>query len=123
MQAIDKLKTDLDDWEKSSGHNPGHNDFDRLRTIFGRNIPKIPEDTMAALFASFLSRFGSGEAPRKALDWLSAIGSLLLCDFDNSQLDKEDWVEIRDLITTDSGEIDMDILSYVLGKALEHGAI
>lgn len=123
MQTIDKLKSDLDDWEKSTKSNPQNSDFDQLRTIFSRSVPKVPEDTMAALFASFLSRYGSLETKGLALDWLSTVGSLLLCDFDDSQLSTDDWLEIREIITTDSGEIDMEVLSYVLGKALEHGAL
>ncbi|HQO65249.1 MAG TPA: hypothetical protein PLI66_00835, partial [Spirochaetales bacterium] len=84
-----------------------------------------PGETMAALFTTFLSRYGSGgsEYSAKAIDWLAGVGSLLLSDYDGTPFTREDWEEIRDIVTVESGEIDMDTLSYVLGQALEHGAV
>ncbi len=125
MQAIDKLKSDVDDWVRHSGRTPGNREFDTLRSIFARSIPKIPDDTLAALFTTFLSRYGaSGSgAPSKAIDWLSGVGSLLLSDYDGTPFSLEDWEEIRELVTIDSGEIDLETLTYILGQALEHGAI
>jgi len=46
-----------------------------------------------------------------------------LSDYDGTPFSREDWDEIRDLVTIDSGEIDVDTLTYVLGQALEHGAL
>ena len=125
MQAIDKLKSDLDDWSRRSGKNPGNRDFDLLRSTFARSMPKIPDDTMAGIFTTFLSRYGSGdqESAARAMDWLAGVGSLLMSDYDGTPFAKADWEEIRELVTIDSGEIDMETLTYVLGQALEHGAL
>ena len=125
MQAIDKFKSDLDDWVRRSGAAAGNREFDSLRSIFARSVPKVPGETLAALFTTFLSRYGSGGADgsSKALDWLAGIGSLLLSDYDGTPFTREDWEEIRDIVTVDSGEIDVDVLTYVLGQALEHGAL
>lgn len=125
MQAIDKLKSDMDDWVRRSGKAPGNKEFDALRATFARTVPKVPDETLAALFATFLSRFGSGspDETAKAIDWLAGVGSLLLSDYDGTDFSREDWDEIRELVTIDSGEIDVDTLTYVLGQALEHGAL
>jgi len=125
MQAIDKLKSDLDDWVRRSGRTPGNREFDALRSTFARSVPKVPDDTLAALFTTFLSKFGtSGDGDsEKAVDWLAGVGSLLLSDYDGTQFSKADWEEIREIVTIDSGEIDVDMLTYVLGQALEHGAL
>ena len=125
MQAIDKLKSDMDDWVRRSGRAPGNREFDALRSTFARSVPKVPDDTLAGLFTTFLSRYGSGstEEAASAMDWLSGVGSLLMADYDGTPFSKADWEEIRELITIDSGEIDVDTLTYVLGQALEHGAL
>lgn len=125
MQAIDKLKSDIDDWARRCGTAPGNREFDALRTTFARAVPKVPDDTLAALFTTFLSRYGAGghDAAANAMTWLAGIGSLLLNDYDGTPFSRADWEEIRDLVTIDSGEIDVDTLSYVLGLALEHGAV
>ncbi|HPE89302.1 MAG TPA: hypothetical protein P5298_08370 [Spirochaetia bacterium] len=125
MQAIDRLKSDLDDWVRRSGRAPGNREFDSLRDTFARSVPKVPGETMAALFTTFLSRYGSGgdESSAAAIDWLAGVGSLLLSDYDGTPFTRDDWEEIREIVTVDSGEIDMDTLSYVLGQALEHGAV
>jgi len=125
MQAIDKLKSDMDDWIRRSGRAPGNREFDSLRATFARSVPKVPDDTLAGLFTTFLSRYSSGSAEEStsAMDWLTGVGSLLLADYDGTPFSKADWEEIRELITIDSGEIDVDTLTYVLGQALEHGAL
>lgn len=125
MQAIDKLKSDMDDWVRRSGRAPGNREFDSLRSTFARSVPKVPDDTLAGLFTTFLSRYGSGaaEETEKAIDWLIGVGSLLLSDYDGTPFSKADWEGIRELVTIDSGEIDVDTLTYVLGQALEHGAL
>jgi hypothetical protein len=125
MQAIDKLKADIDDWVRRSGRTPGNREFDALRAVFARSVPKVPDDTLAGLFTTFLSRYGSSSdnAAGEAVEWLMGVGSLLMSDYDGTPFSKADWEEIRELVTIDSGEIDVETLTYVLGQALEHGAL
>jgi hypothetical protein len=124
MQAIDKLKSDMDDWARQAGPKPGNRDFEAMRLAFSRSVPKVPEETLSALFTTFLSRYGNGGGtPAKAVEWLVGVGSLLLSDYDGTPFTKTEWEEIRELVTIDPGEIDIDTLSYVLGLALEHGAL
>lgn len=129
MQAIDKLKSDIDDWARRSGILSGAKAdtkaLDALRSTFGRAVGPVPQETLAAIFASFLSYFGAdGPAgAARALDWLGGVGSLLLMDYDGTAFSRAEWEEIRDIMTLDSGEIDMEILSYILSQVMEHGGI
>lgn len=122
MLAIDKLKSDLDDWSRRSGGTPGNREFEALRLAFSRSVPGLPSETLSALFATFLSTYGKDGAD-KASTWLAGVGSLFLCDYDDTPFTKAEWEEIREIATVDSGEMDIEVLSYVLGKALEHGAL
>lgn len=125
MQTIDRLRSDLDDWARHAGIAPGNKDFEALRSMFSRSMPQIPDDTIAALFTTFLSRYAAGgaEGCTRALEWLGGIGSLLLCDYDGTPFSRDEWTEIRELVTIDSGEIDIETLTYVLGQTLEHSAL
>ena len=125
MQAIDRLKSDLDDWVRRSGRAPGNREFDSLRDTFARSVPKVPGETMAALFTTFLSRYGSGgdESSAAAIDWLAGVGSLLLSDYDGTPFSAADWAEIRELLTQDAGDMDMDVLSYVMSQVMDHGGL
>lgn len=125
MQAIDKLKSDFDDWTRRAGPNPSRHDLDSLRMAFSRAIGPIPQETISAVFANFLALYGS-DGPRgsaKAVEWLGGIGSLFLMDYDGTPFTREEWAEIEELATVDSGEIDMEVLSYILAQVLEHGAL
>ncbi|MFH2116188.1 MAG: hypothetical protein ABIJ86_16935 [Spirochaetota bacterium] len=125
MQAIDKLKSDLDDWARRSGPSPDRRALDALRVAFSRSVGNIPEDTLSAVFTTFLSLYGSS-GPRRgsgAMDWLGGVGSLLLRDYDGTAFTKDEWAEIREEVTVDAGEIDVETLSYILGQVLEHGGL
>jgi hypothetical protein len=125
MQAIDKLKSDLDDWARRSGPSPDRRALDTLRVAFSRSVGNIPEDTLSAVFTTFLSLYGSN-GPRSgagAMEWLGGMGSLLLQDYDGTPFTKDEWAEIREVVTVDAGEIDVETLSYVLGQVLEHGGL
>ncbi|TFG78902.1 MAG: hypothetical protein E4H20_12370 [Spirochaetales bacterium] len=125
MQAIDKLKSDLDDWERRSTPSADMKALDGLRLSFSRTVGSVPEETISAIFTSFLGLYGS-VGPRqgaKAIEWLGGVGSLFLMDYDGTPFSKAEWEDIRELVTLDAGEIDMDVLSYILSVVMEHGAL
>ncbi len=126
MQAIDKLKSDLDDWvRRNGGAASSPKALDGLRVAFSRSVGSVPNETLSAIFTQFLSLYGS-DGPRngeKAIDWLAGVGSLLLMDYDGTPFSTAEWEDIRELLTLDAGEIDIDILSYILQQVMEHGAI
>ncbi len=125
MQAVDKLKRDLDSWFGQNSGKADNKAFDSLRTLYKRALGNVPESTVAAVYTTFLSFFASsgGRTGQNAIDWLGGVGSLLLMDYDGTEFSRPEWVEIREIVTIDSGDIDMDILSYVLTQVMEHGGI
>jgi hypothetical protein len=125
MQAIDKLKSVLDEWSRKAGPAPDPAAFNALRTTFARWIGAIPPDTIAAVFTAFMekSSLGIERSGTAALDWLGGVGSLLLMDYDGTPFTQPEWIEIRELLTLDAGDMDIDTLTYILGQVLEHGGI
>ncbi|MBU0937056.1 MAG: hypothetical protein KKI09_12235, partial [Spirochaetes bacterium] len=123
MVATDKLSRDLSEWTRQSGTRPTSKDFEALRSRFIRAIGKIPEGTVNSVFTTFLSLYASNgpRAGQGALDWLATVGSLLLMDYDGQPLSREEWAEIRDIVSHDSDRIDLDLLTYVLGQVMDHG--
>ncbi len=122
MQETDKFRTDLDKAVKHARKLPGGPiDTEALRDFFYRSFADIPQDSLAAFFSRFLEKNAEDEA--KALDWLAAVASILLMDYNEQPLSAGDWREIRDDISLCSGEIDLDLLSYVMTLVVDHGAI
>ena len=58
-----------------------------------------------------------------AVAWLGAVGSILLMDYDGTPLDAKEWAELRDSLNLESGDLELELLSYAMGLVLEHGAI
>jgi hypothetical protein len=124
MVAIDKLRRDLDEWQRHCPPAPTTKDFDNLRSRFLRAMGNLPTGTANAIFTSFLARFGSRQADgTAALDWLSGVGSLFLMDFNGQNFSSDEWSEIRDIATHDSGDIDLELLTYILAQVMEHGGL
>lgn len=122
MQETDKFRTDLDKAVRRARKLPGVPvDPEALREFFYRSFATVPQDSLAALFSCFAGKSVEDEAA--ALEWLAAVGSILLMDYNEQPLSPEDWREIRDDISLCSDEIDLDLLSYVMTLVVDHGAI
>jgi hypothetical protein len=121
MQPTEKYRADLDLVLKRAGGRPETQQLEALRVHFLRSVRGVPEEVLAALFASFLERWNRGT--EKAMAWLASVGSILLLDYDGYPHAKEDWEEIRDALSLDAGELDLDILEYALALVVDHGAI
>lgn len=121
MREADRFRSEL---ERIVGKAGSVSDLETIHKFFIRQFPKIPKNTVEGLYSSFISRWGKTEtARRKALDWLGASSSLLDMDFDETILSKEDWMELREIVTPDSGEMDLEILSYIMARIVENGAV
>ncbi len=122
MQAIDKLKTDMDSWARRAGPTPTDRDLDALASLISRAAGPIPRETVSAALGAFLEKRASA-GPRggaAALDWLACVASLFMMDYDGTPLTDAEWAEVKELATVDAGEIDLEVLSYVLSQVLEH---
>ncbi|HWR12444.1 MAG TPA: hypothetical protein VN445_11515 [Rectinemataceae bacterium] len=112
---------------------------DLLRSL--AEADKLPASARAALYGSCVDRyfgflpqasreeiFSSFEIKRQAdaahaSDWLVAMAGIFLQDYDGSPLIDSEWKELRDMLSVDSGELDMDVLTYAMGLVMEHKAL
>lgn len=120
MQATDKFRSDLDLALRRAGSSAEASRLEALRSHFYSSFRNVPEGTLADLFTAFLAKWREGET--KALDWLGGVGSLLLMDYDGTAFSKADWAEIREAVELEQGDIDLDLLTYVMTLVLDHGA-
>jgi hypothetical protein len=51
------------------------------------------------------------------------MASVFLGGYDGGQLSGDDWRELRDILSADSGELDMDTLTYAMTLVVEHKAL
>lgn len=123
MQAIDKLKSDLDAWARRAGTDgaPDAASLERLSSDLARFLGPLPRDTLAAIMDTFRARLDVDR--QAALDWLAGVASLALMDYDGTPFSAADWAEIRELLTQDAGDMDMDVLSYVMSQVMDHGGL
>lgn len=122
MRPSDRLLSDLDDWAGRTAREPEARRFESLKALLGRSLRGIPEDLLAGISErwSVLARGPGGAARARA--WLDAACLLALMDYDGDPpLEREDWSEIRELFSAEAESLDMDLLSYVMERVLDHG--
>lgn len=119
MRETDKFRSDLERAARGRGGAGASNDS--LRSFFYRSFPGVGEEAKSALFASYLERARASE--EKAAEWLAGVGSVLMMDYDGSELSQADWRELRDAIALEEGDLDIGLLEYVMSLVLEHGAL
>jgi hypothetical protein len=121
MQSTDKLLSDLDATLRREQGAPEARRLEAIRRFFYGQFRDIPGETLAALFTTFLEEWRSGED--RALAWLGSVSSILLGDYDGAELSREQWVDIKESVVLSSGEIDLELLNYIMGLVLDHGAL
>lgn len=125
MRIADKLASELLEWYKTS--RPfGAKEYDRLRTIWIRGLAGVPFELADDVFAEFLARCSDSKDMPESMEpikWLTAVGSVLLQDYNGEALSHDDWVQLRDMVNSSAGIMDIDELNYVMQLVVEHGAI
>ena len=121
MQPTDKFRTDLDQTARRASGRGESAEIEAIRSFFHRSFPRVGEEAKASFFASYLERRRS--SPETAPLWLAGVGSVLMMDYDGTSFEKADWEVIRDAVTLEEQEMDMDLLEYVMALVVEHGAI
>lgn len=58
-----------------------------------------------------------------AAEWLATLGTIFAHDYDDSPLSLADWQAVRDIVALGSGEMDMDLVSYIMDLVMEHKAL
>jgi hypothetical protein len=81
-------------------------------------LPLALRDEIGLAFEEKLSKDGE-----RAKAWLIATAGIFLKDYDGSPLNHDEWEELRDMVADFSGELAMDLVSYVMGIVGENGAL
>jgi len=98
--------------------------IESAKTIFLRlAVPILGESAASELFVWWSERHGTAGEPR--FEKLAHIGSFLIGDYDEEKmdLDAEDWAYIRDSISAEAEEMNMDTLSRLMTDLVDRGAL
>lgn len=121
MQPTDKFRTDLDATLRRLEAQTERVRLEAVRSYFYREFPSVTVEVKSALFTTFLEAWRGDQERAKA--WLGSVGSILHMDYDGMPMSKEEWTEIRDSVALDAGELDLDLLGYVMALVVDHGAM
>ena len=92
-----------------------------LKASVERYFGYLPPSTREAISLSFENK--RRENTERASEWLAIMGGIFLKDYDDSPLSVDEWRELRDILSMDAGELDMDLLSYAMTLVVEHKAL
>jgi len=122
MRPSDKLLSDLDNWASRTEKAPEVRRLEALRSLLERSLRGASEDLLSGILErwSVLVRGPGGE--KRSRVWLDAVCLLFLTDYDDDPpLSREDWAQIREIFSAEAESLDMDLLSYVMERVLDHG--
>ncbi|MDR1317367.1 MAG: hypothetical protein LBK13_10900 [Spirochaetales bacterium] len=125
MNASERFYRTLD---KLSGRGLGGT-VEAVRGAFVQAAGKVPEELLKALFLHFLDTFNqSGKAETSFVQEAYSLGryiDLFWMDYSSPSdpFSLEDWQFLRDEVSASAGELDLDILQYIMQQILEHGAM
>jgi hypothetical protein len=121
MKPSQKALSDLSRYLDEADKAPAQARASLHKTEIDHFLGFLPLSLRDEIGHSFEEKFKADQDQAKV--WLGAAASIFLKDYDGSQLTFEEWEQIRDLTADFSGELDMDLISYVMGLVVENGAI
>ena len=122
MRPSDKLLSDLDDWDARSAKNTQNGRLDSLRSLLLRSLGGIPQDLVADVVERWAELSREADDGKRARAWLDGVCLLLMMDYDEkTPLSREDWAQIREMVSAQAEDMDMDVVSYVMEHVLDHG--
>ena len=121
MKPSEKARSDLLRSLAEAEKLPGNARAAHFRSSIERSLAFLPPATREALAFSFDEKRRVDEG--KAIEWLVAVTGIFLKDYEDSPLSADEWRELRDILSSDAGELDMDILSYAMTLVVEHKAL
>lgn len=121
MKPSEKTTNDLLRSIDAAGALPESSRPARYKDSIDRALGFLPASTREALASSLEARSAKGTDAAAA--WLATVASIFLCDYDGAPLSGDDWRELRDMLSADSGELDMDTLTYAMALVVEHKAL
>lgn len=122
MRPSEKLLSDLDDWAVRNENGPAPRRRDSLRTLLSRSLRGISEELLSGVLERWSALAGEKDGKKRARAWLDAVCLLFLMDYgDEPPLNRDDWVYIREIFSAEAEILDMNLLSYVMERVLDHG--
>jgi hypothetical protein len=127
MNASERFYRSLD---KMAGRGKGLDvTVEAVHAAFAQAAGKVPEDLREAVFLRFLDGFNrSGKSEPEFVEEAYKLGSyidLFWMDYSDAgrPLGTADWSFLREEVSVSAGDLDLDILTYIMQQILEHGAI
>jgi hypothetical protein len=125
MKDVDKFLSDIARWNGSgpNGQDPAR--LEALRRMFFEHLRSMPNELLSDIFMDFLQRYNAdGEEGRsRALTWLSGVASLLAGEYDGTPFPHDDWESLRESVSANAGDMDIDLLTEIMSLILEHDAL
>ena len=122
MRPSEKIRSDLDrTFVAAIKGGPSPRAAEQARRFVAGSLGFLPEEVRAAILDSFGARAEADGAA--AVAWLGVLCGIFLQDYDESPLAAADWEELRDIVNEGAGEMDIDLLTYVMSLVVDHGAL
>ncbi len=121
MKPSEKTRSDLLRSLVEAEKAPGKARPALFKASVERYFGYLPPSTREAIFLSFENK--RRENADRASEWLAVMGGIFLKDYDDSPLSLDEWRKLRDILSMDAGELDMDLLSYAMTLIVEHKAL
>ena len=128
MQAIDRWKRELDlglaRLDKNGAGASAQAAAKQgalIREHFARSFRGLPSDLIDALLEGTEARLAADAGAEVAR--CATLGSILLQDYDGGALGEADWDGLRESFSDCGGDIDLDLLTYVMQLVLDKGRL
>ena len=100
-----------------------------VREAFTQAMGKVPDELRESIFLRFLDAFNrSGKEESDFIEFSYSLGAyidLFWMDYSDGDhpLSDDDWTFLRDETSASAGDLDLDILTYVMQQIMAHGKI
>ena len=125
MREADHFYSELSGIARRGANHSSTDDWKEApKRAFSRLVDPIVGPVPAEeLFRHWLGRHGSGDEPR--FEKLGHIASFILGDYDDAamDLDADDWSAIRDIVSAEAEEMDLDELTRLMTDLVSRGAL
>lgn len=124
MQASDHLLSEYSSLERQieSGALSADGAVSRAQALFARGVSSLIGPTLTEeVFAQWRER--QSDARRPDLQALGYRAAFLLGEFDGASmsLKADEWEDLRDAITAEAGDLDLELLNELMSALLDRG--
>jgi hypothetical protein len=129
MNASEKFYRILDKMTGPSRREGLDITVEPVREAFAQAMGRTPEGLCGAIFLRFLDAFNrSGKPEKDFVESAYSLGSyidLFWMDYEGGEhpLEDADWIFLREETSAFAGELDLDILTYIMQQITSRGKI